>query len=76
MKKNNQYQPISIETIKQCKGFEHLTDQQAEEILESVLVFSHILFETIQKNPDFGIEIPIFNINLLDDEPEEFKHAV
>lgn len=43
---------LSISTIKKVEGFEHLTDEQAEEIRESLYQFSCLNYEIYRKELD------------------------
>ena len=43
---------LPISTIKQVEGFQHLTDEQAEEIRESLYQFSCLTYEIYRKELD------------------------
>jgi hypothetical protein len=43
---------LPISTIKKVEGFEHLTDEQAEEIRESLYQFSCLTYEIYRKELD------------------------
>ena len=43
---------LPISTIKQVEGFEHLTDEQAEEIRESLYQLSYLTYEIYRKELD------------------------
>jgi hypothetical protein len=52
-KQEKEYKRLSIEELRNCNGCENYTDEEAEEVIESLEQFSHIMYNLyleIKKN--------------------------
>ncbi len=43
---------VTIERVKQTKGYEHLSDQEAQDIIDSYKQFAYMTYELFNKVPE------------------------
>lgn len=48
--RSKKYEPVTIERIRELKGYEHLSDEEVQEIIDTLKQLVHIALEIVISN--------------------------